>query len=274
VLRGQRDIRALAIAGGRVFWGSWRVGLEANDSVQMLAARGAMPEQLASGLQGVCALEVDDEYVYLIEPGRLADDYLRRVPLAGGKSELLVTHWGGCGMALTPREVAYSSAGKLHAIPKRGGSARVLGKAARWAIVRALGETLFWSSEDGVYRSSGGPAERALSTNDVYGIAITRKYLVIRRGGADPGIVRARHDGGDSRLLYGRDVDALAADESHAFVATSEGGARTIRKIALLDGEMTLLVRRPQQSATAIALDDTHVYFTDPAEGLLLRVAK
>jgi len=274
VLRGQREIRSLAIAGGRTFWGSWRIELEPNDSVQMLAARGAPPKRLASGLHGVCALEVDDEYVYLIEPGLRADGSLRRVPLAGGKPELLVTQPGACGMALTPREVVYASAGKLQAIPKRGGSARVLGKAAPFAVVRALGETLYWSSEDGVYRSRGGPAERVLSTKDVYAIAITREYLVVQRGGADPGIVRARHDGGDSRLLYGGDVDALAADDSHAFFATSEGGARTIRRIALLDGEMTLLARRPQQSATAIALDDTHVYFTDPAEGLLLRVAK
>jgi hypothetical protein len=274
VLRGQDGIRVLAIAGRRLLWGTSRVELEPIDSVQMLATRGAQPQQLASGLYGVCALATDEKYVYLTEPGRFADDHLRRVPLSGGKLELLATHRGGCGIAVTQRELVYASGGQLRAIPKGGGTARVIAKAGPSQVVRAFDETLYWSADDGVYRSSGGPATRVLATTDVYGIAITPDYLVIERGGGEPGIVCTRHDGSEARVLYGSDVDALAADESHAFVATSEGGAGAIRRIALSDGEMALLARRPYRSTTAIALHDTHVYFTDPVEGQILRVAK
>jgi hypothetical protein len=178
---------------------------------------------------------------------------------------------GACVLALTPREVIYSA--RPNAIPKAGGRPRLLDVTAPVHALTAFGETLFYSTDQGVYRSAPKPPLRVLAAHPAYQIVLTRDHLLARNGGDEPGLWRVRHDGEGARLLYGGDMNALAADDSHAFIACREGGELAIRRVALADGEMALLARWPGGSPE-LALSDTHVYFTDPVDGLLLRVAK
>jgi hypothetical protein len=273
VVRGQDQIRSLTIAGGRLIWGSYRVDARPSNTVRMLAKPGAAPHELARDLYGVCALAADDEHAYFIEAGYYGDDHVWRVSLAaGGKRQLLRSYRRGCALALTRRAAIYAET-TLMAVPKAGGTPRPLAKAPVSDVVRAFGETLYWTAEDGVYRAQPDPPERVLAASNVYGLAITREHLVIQKSGNQPGILRARHDGSDAQLLYGGDAHGLVADDTHAFVATSERGERMIRRIRLRDGEMALLARR-RGGLPELALGATHVYFTDPDAGLVLRVRK
>jgi hypothetical protein len=277
MLHGEPAMHALVVAGGRLTWGTNARPLEPMHHISTIAKSGGAPTTLASGLRAVADIAVEGDFVYFVEVG-FPDATLQRIGLSGGPPEPLATCDGYHGLAFTSSEVIYVSRNrKLMAMPKKGGGARELGRAFYATRVQLLGDTVYWSAEDGLYRSRSGRPERVLAAQDPWGFAVTRDYLVLNQGGDQRGLFRARPDGSELRPLYGSNVSRLAADGSHAYVALRERGQWAIRRIALRDGEMALLARRAQGSDTstiAFALDETHVYFADSDEGILWRVPK
>lgn len=239
-------------------------------------------------------LAVDEGFVYTASNAGVV-----RVPRAGGAVETLTAGESPVALAADDASLYVFSShavgaadpqGKvmsglaLFALPRAGGSARILVEGAYGTAMASDGNTLYWAAASGVQRlalAGGASTTTSLGHARVEGLALGRDavFLAVSELGASggPAVGSVRHmakAGGEVAMIVdGLDhVTSIALDEDRVYFTDAgsfDGSGATVRS-ARLDGSGVTTIANAVSSSVAV---DAHaVYYT--TESAIVKVDK
>ena len=202
-------------------------------------------------------------------------------PLLGGTPTALVTNVPGpMSMAVSPANVYWATSGQdaIQSVAIDGGSASTVVSDASGASALAVdGNNVYWCNANGIYQEplSGGTPLKigpsanavALDATDVYYVGGMGSVGRVPIGGGTPTVLTT---GRTSTLV------AVAVDGQNVYWIEGEGTIQQGAVAALpKSGGRVVVLASGLGDPSAIAVDDTGIYFTNPAGGgLVEKIAK
>jgi len=237
------------------------------------------PELLAGGRGWIEAIAVDSSHLYFVDNGEVptsGDEYLRRVPIAGGSIEIVLERDKLETIALTDSDVVYliadGSNGEVGLVDKEGGTPTILASTLAYPTWCALNGTDIFFDEAGAdlirkVSTSGGSV--ATITNYSLDASLTGDGLALVGGNVywhSSFIVFRAPQGGGS-------YDAFDTGEYLSFVATDGTDLyllrdRVVDGMGILRCELDLTSCSPVagtdiSTSSEMTVDDVHIYWTD-----------
>jgi hypothetical protein len=242
----------------------------------------AEPVELATGVTSD-ALYVDSQYIYW--PGSLT---LKRLPKDGGDVALIAEGLAPAATLLGDDEFLYlvhnslADATVIRRISKDGPIDDVVGEGKTWLCDAALDEdSVYWSEDDGAIYSvaKNGSSINPYQVTHAFGcadLAVGAEYIYYADEG---GIHRIDKLGEGDTELVGFDlsqttyVSGLVLQGDSLFWAQRVvGEPGEVKSIPKLGGSPTTLASG-QENLFDLAVDESHVYWTNYESGRLRRVS-
>ncbi len=265
---------SIAVAGNFVYWTNR--GRPGFASVVRMPKHGGVVTTLAAdlpALEGAAGIEVVGDSAYWFA------DTVYRVPIAGGSVVTLVPAAAGAsvqGMAVDGASVYWSDQQHVYRSPLDGSGTSTVVSSLPPGPLSADATHVYWPSGNAVVAmvKPGGTAT-PLATGDVgdsYAVAVNSTRVVWFGIGAGV-IYTAPLTGGASTTLVTESTDsayaaALAVDDTWAYatnlstwIPTQPSTPGTVVRVAL-DGGSVATLATGQLGPSAIAIDDTSVYWT------------
>ncbi len=230
-------------------------------------------------------LVVDEEAIYLLDPAGDPDTRVVRMSKLDGTQTVLAS---GIRLAANLRaddtDLYFDAQGAIQSIPRRGGAVRTVTGAR--SLGALAGERLYWiETSSGTLKHPEPPVLAVFSVPKTGGAP--ERLLTEMEGGGDRVIADATglyfQAGDELQLLrHGASqpttlatlatgfISALALDQTHAFYGLGDGSLMKVSK----QGGAPSRIAGVQGFPLGVALDATHVYFTDTEAGTVGRVAK
>lgn len=249
-----------------------------NPSLGRVAKAGGALEELVLDTMAV-DLALDDTHVYFTATGM--DASVRRLPKSGGPPEVLAQDVGSpFGIALDGTWVYWTDAsgGNAYRVAKTGGTPELLtsGLDDPWRI--AIDDSTVFVAEVltiASFPKDGGARTLVASPGKAgsYGpseILVDDSWVYFGMSGFTPsGLTRMAKDGTGQESLYDKAVMDAAMDATHVYLGVWNAIGRADRGTG-----QTEIIAPQQPNVAGIAVDATHAYWTDVADGAVRRIAK
>jgi hypothetical protein len=273
---GQPSPTDIVVNATDVYWDTFGP----SETVMTVPSGGGTPMTVATGQPGSAYLALSATGVYwttatmgmsCCPPMLFCKFSVTKAPLGGGSPVSLVSS-ASCvlptGLAADATNVYWFDlmAKTIYMVPSGGGTAVASVSTTSAPFLTAAGGYLFWG-DTGIYQAQiGGTSNHiATTTSVVTGLAVDGTSVYWTDGDA---VAKVPIGGGTVTTLAMAQKPKLAATDA-AYVYYVENG--TLKKVPTVGGAVVPLA---PCAAAGLAVDATHVYWTDTTAGTVNRVAK